>query len=104
MTLFEKIYYIVQQIPYGKVTTYGHIACLLDNPRLSRVVGYALHACKDTSIPCHRVVNRLGGLSPSFDFDGSTTQYSRLAQEGITFNREGNVNLKKHMWYGACKS
>ena len=39
----EKIYEIVCQIPYGTVATYGQIAALAGNKRLSRVVGYALH-------------------------------------------------------------
>ena len=38
---FTQIYDIVRQIPYGKVATYGQIAELAGNKRLSRVVGYA---------------------------------------------------------------
>ena len=98
--LFMQVYSIVRQIPYGKVTTYGHIARLLDNPRLSRAVGYALHACTDPSVPCHRVVNRFGGLSPAFGFDGVEAHRFFLEQEGVCFTAEGNVDLKKHMWLG----
>ena len=43
MNTFERIYEIVKQIPGGKVATYGQIASLAGNPRLARVVGYALH-------------------------------------------------------------
>ena len=57
---FTQIYDIVRQIPYGKVATYGQIAELAGNKRLSRVVGYALHVNPDPDgIPCYRVVNRL---------------------------------------------
>ncbi|MBQ2111294.1 MAG: MGMT family protein, partial [Clostridia bacterium] len=38
---FDLIYDIVRQIPRGKVATYGQIAAMAGNPRLSRVVGYA---------------------------------------------------------------
>ena len=100
MPLFQQVYHIVRQIPYGKVSTYGHIARLLDNPRLSRAVGYALHACKDSSVPCHRVVNRFGALSPAFGFDGSAAHRDLLVQEGVTFTAEGYVNLQKHIWHG----
>lgn len=99
-SLFSQVYQIVRQIPYGRVTTYGHIARLLDNPHLSRAVGYALHACKDDCIPCHRVVNRFGGLSPAFGFDGVADHRLLLAREGVTFTEEGNVDLKKHLWLG----
>lgn len=47
MNTFEKIYFIVKQIPHGKVASYGQIATLAGNPRLSRVVGYALHINPD---------------------------------------------------------
>ena len=50
---FTQIYDIVRQIPYGKVATYGQIAELAGNKRLSRVVGYALHVNPDPDgIPC----------------------------------------------------
>ena len=37
--MFEQVYKIVAEIPTGKVTTYGRIAKMLGNPRLSRAVG-----------------------------------------------------------------
>ena len=48
---FEKIYAAVRAIPPGRVTTYGQIAPLVGNPRLARVVGYALHDGLDTEGP-----------------------------------------------------
>ncbi len=43
MTTFERVYAAVRLIPRGSVATYGQIARAIGNPRLSRVVGYALH-------------------------------------------------------------
>ena len=63
---FEKIYQVVRRIPYGRVATYGQIARLLGNPRMSRIVGCALYAAPE-GLPCHRVVNRFGGLSDQFE-------------------------------------
>lgn len=97
---FQRVYEIVRKIPKGRVTTYGQIALLLGNPRMSRVVGYALHVNPDQSaIPCHRVVNRFGGLSEAFAFGGINCQRELLEKEGIIFTDE-NVDLKKYMWYG----
>lgn len=97
---FQRVYEIVRQIPKGRVTTYGQVAILLGNPRLSRVVGYALHVNPDQStIPCHRVVNRTGGLSKAFAFGGINCQRELLEKEGIVFQGE-NVDLKKYIWYG----
>ena len=61
-SLFQQIYSIVCQIPPGQAATYGQIALLLGNPRMSRVVGTALSVCRDDAVPCHRVVNRSGGF------------------------------------------
>ena len=71
MNTFEKIYEVVKSIPEGKVATYGQVALLAGNPRWARVVGYALHVNPYPGIiPCHRVVNREGGVAPGFAFGG----------------------------------
>lgn len=99
--IFTRIYDIVRRIPRGSVTTYGQIALLLGNPRMSRVVGYALHVNPEPGIiPCHRVVNRFGGLSTAFAFGGENQQRILLEGEGVTFLEDGRVDMKKHMWYG----
>ena len=95
---FELIYEIVRMIPHGKVAAYGQIAALAGNPRLSRVVGYALHVNPDPeSIPCYRVVNRLGEVSKAFAFGGENRQIALLQAEGVSFT-DGRVNLQKHLW------
>lgn len=98
---FTRIYDMVRQIPRGFVTTYGQIALLIGNPRMSRVVGYALHVNPEPGvIPCHRVVNRSGGLSSAFAFGGDNQQRILLEEEGVAFLEDGRVDMKKHMWYG----
>ena len=94
---FEKIYEIVRGIPFGRVATYGQIARMLGNPRLSRVVGYAMHSAPD-SLPCHRVVNRFGGLSDAFQPSGKDTQRLLLELEGVEFDADGHVDLERFQW------
>ncbi|MDO5089718.1 MAG: MGMT family protein [Leptotrichiaceae bacterium] len=96
--MFEKIYRIARKIPYGKVATYGQIAVLLGNPRLSRVVGYAMSSCPYSDVPCHRVVNRFGRLAENFGENGSEEQKMLLENEGIVINGNGCVNLRKYIW------
>lgn len=96
---FERIYAIARQVPYGRVTTYGQIALLVGNPRLSRVVGYAMHSAPD-DIPCHRVDNRRGELSDAFHPLGKQTQRQLLEGEGVEFMPNGSVNLRQFMWFG----
>ena len=64
---------IVRRIPAGKVATYGQIARLAGMPRCARTVGYAMAGCQDPSIPCHRVVDRLGGTKAAFDLHAPGT-------------------------------
>ncbi len=98
-SFFKKVYEIVMQIPSGKVATYGQIAKLLNAPRSSRAVGYALHKnpCHE-KIPCHRVVNKEGRLSGSFAFGGENMQRFYLEQEGIEFLEDGTIDLDKFGW------
>ena len=41
-TTFTRIYALARQIPFGRVATYGQLAALAGNPRLSRIVGCAM--------------------------------------------------------------
>lgn len=101
MSTFELIYEQVRKIPRGKVATYGQIAMLAGNPRWSRVVGYALHSNPDpANIPCYRVVNKMGGLSPAFAFGGKNIQEQLLRADGVEFRSDGTVDLEKYLWDG----
>ena len=97
MSVFEKIYEVVKQIPCGKVATYGQVAMMAGNPRWARVVGYALHSNPDPlNIPCHRVVNREGKVATNFAFGGGKTQRELLEKEGIIFHPDGHIDLEKY--------
>ena len=96
---FDKVYEIVKKIPKGKVTTYGTIAKLCGNPRMSRQVGWALHVNPEPYVtPCHRVVNREGKLSGAFAFGGKNVQHDLLEAEGVEFVDYDTVDLTKHLW------
>ena len=88
---------VVKNIPKGKVATYGQVALLAGNPRWAIVVGYALHINPEPGIiPCHRVVNRNGQVAEAFAFGGSNVQKELLEKEGIVFNSDGSIDLKKY--------
>ncbi|MCL2873701.1 MAG: MGMT family protein [Defluviitaleaceae bacterium] len=89
----------MKQIPKGKVATYGQIARLCGSPKASRAVGYALHVNPEQeNIPCHRVVNRFGGLAPSFIFGGVNAQRKLLENEGVVVGEDGIINIKEYGW------
>ena len=101
MNTFEKIYEVVKKIPKGRVATYGQVAALAGNRRLSRVVGYALHVNPDPeNIPCYRVVNRFGEVSKAFAFGGENMQIILLKADGIKVTDEGRVDLNTYLWDG----
>lgn len=94
---FEEVYRIVSNIPEGSVMTYGMIAAMLGRPRAARIVGYAMHdAPYERQLPCHRVVNREGKLSPDSIF-GEGVQRKLLEAEGITFKLNGCIDMDKHL-------
>ncbi len=96
MTTFEKVYAAVKLIPRGSVATYGQVAAALGNPRLARVVGYALHANPEPGvIPCHRVVRRDGAVASAFAFGGAGRQAELLREEGVVFVDETRVDMAR---------
>lgn len=96
---FSRVYDVVSKIPEGKVMTYGQIAAMLGEPRNARVVGWAMRAAPSSlGLPCHRVVNRLGEMSPSYAFGSKGIQRELLMSEGITFKENGCIDMEKHLW------
>ena len=93
----DGVYAYLKTIAQGKVTTYGKIAEHLGNKNLARVVGNVLHNNPvPERIPCHRVVNGKGQVSGNYAFGGATAQRKRLEAEGIVFEENGTVDLKKY--------
>lgn len=96
---FERVYEVVRQIPYGKVTSYGAIAKALGAARSARMVGWAMNASHNMQdIPAHRVVNRLGLLSGKFHFEGTNLMQQLLESEGIEVVDNKIINFEKHFW------
>lgn len=96
--VFSLFYDIVRRIPPGTAATYGQIARLAGMPRCARTVGYAMAACRDPSVPCHRVVDRSGGTKAAFDTHAPGTQRALLESEGVPFRPDGTVDLEKCQW------
>lgn len=99
---FEKVYKVVALIPYGKVTTYGHIAEVCGIKSAARTVGWAINnPPSELNLPCHRVVNRFGALTGRMHFGDPFLMESLLREEGIEFDENNCVILKKHLWIPA---
>lgn len=96
---FERVYQIVKQIPYGKITTYGAIAKVLGSPQSARMVGWALNASHgNTDIPAHRVVNRSGLLTGKHHFHGKNLMQQLLENEGVIIVDNKIVDMQGYFW------
>ena len=97
-TFYDRIYRAVQQIPRGRVATYGQIATMAGNGNAARAVGNALHINPAPGvIPCHRVVNSRGRLAPGFAFGGEDEQRRLLEAEGVEVV-ENHVDLSVYQF------
>lgn len=93
--LVYEILSAVEEIPVGRVATYGQIAALTGREKNARLVGKIL-SCAELygNYPCHRVVNSSGRTAPGFK-----EQRERLEAEGVRFKPNGCVDMKKYRWH-----
>ena len=85
---------VVEEIPAGKVASYGQIAALIGREKNSRLVGKILSRSEYYGeYPCHRVVNHAGRLAPGF-----AAQKSLLLEEGVPFKDAIHVDMKRARW------
>ena len=92
--LIYEILSVVEEIPEGRVASYGQIARLIGREKNSRLVGRVLSMAEYYGdYPCHRVVNHAGRTAPSW-----SEQRFLLEQEGVTFSPNGCVDMKHCQW------
>ncbi len=92
-----QIFAVIQQIPPGKVTTYGEVAKLAGYPGYARHVGKALGRLPEGSrLPWFRVVNSQGRIS--LTGDDLARQRAQLLADGVEVNASGKVSLKLYRW------
>ncbi|ORY60021.1 6-O-methylguanine DNA methyltransferase [Pseudomassariella vexata] len=108
---FAAVYSAVQEIPYGKVTSYGHIAKLVGTPQRPRQVGLCLkHLSQDTdshfnhdNVPWQRVINSKGIISPRSQPSGAQNQAATLQAEGVVVSTgslgELMVDFSVYGWF-----
>ncbi|MBK7921503.1 MGMT family protein [Veillonella sp. YH-vei2232] len=92
--LIYEVLSVVEEIPYGRVATYGQIAKLIGRDKNSRLVGKILsNADYYGKYPCHRVVNHAGRLVP-----GWKDQRDLLIAEEVAMKNEEHVDIKRYKW------
>lgn len=115
-TVYVEIYKIVQQIPRGRVLTYGVISHMIGGRMSAQGVGWALKALgskkqltqaskrttevvyNSVTVPWQRVVNAQGGTSTHKVGLPPDLQREMLESEGIQFNDENKLDLDEYLW------
>jgi len=99
MNFYEQVYAIVRRIPRGRVTNYGAIARMLENPRAARAVGYALRALDDSDVPWQRVIHSTGEVRAGAGQQTRERQAALLREEGVDV-LDYQISMKKYGWDG----
>jgi methylated-DNA-protein-cysteine methyltransferase-like protein len=88
---------IIQNIPIGKVMTYGQIAKYAGNPWGARQVVRILNSMSTKYLlPWHRVINAKGEIS--LLGEGGSLQKSLLVSEGIIFLSD-KIDLSSYQFF-----
>lgn len=93
MNLIEYTYYLVRQIPAGRVSTYGAVAKALGNKGYARAVGKYMNKNPDAdTMPCFKIVKSDGTLG-GFGL-GINDKIRRLKKDGIEVKDGKIINFK----------
>ena len=96
----SRVLLIIQNIPKGKVTSYGKVASLASCPNHSRLVGRLLKEgiCANGRGPWQRVLGASGAISLS-PLSGGNLQRELLEQEGVVFNQRTGKIAQSNFWW-----
>ena len=94
MSTLGRLRRVIEQVPRGRVITYGGVATAAGFPGATRLTVRALQGGDE--LPWHRVVGAGGRIALS-GAEGRE-QRLRLQLEGVTF-RGGRVRMDLHAWH-----
>ena len=93
-----RILAVVDDIPAGRLATYGQVATEAGLPGRARLVGRVLaQLAPGSELPWQRVV-RADGTIAARSGAGRAEQARRLRREGIAVRGGGRVDLARHRW------
>jgi methylated-DNA-protein-cysteine methyltransferase-like protein len=89
----ERLFGALEEVPEGKVVSYGQLAEMAGSSGASRAAGSAMKKDLAADYPCWRVVGADGSLHESA-IGGPEEQRVRLEEEGVVFADENTVDLE----------
>jgi methylated-DNA-[protein]-cysteine S-methyltransferase len=99
----QRVYAALQQVPAGRVTTYGWLAHAV-GVKSAQAVGQALRRNPFApAVPCHRVIAadlHLGGFHGARAGTPLAHKRQLLADEGVLFDAQGQLVEPWRLWSG----
>lgn len=94
----DSVVYIVKQVPYGTVASYGQIAAYTGIARAARQVGWTLNRLEGLAdIPWWRIVNNAGRISiKNTEFNKSFLMKQLLECEGVEVSSDYTFDIDKY--------
>ncbi|HXJ79756.1 MAG TPA: methylated-DNA--[protein]-cysteine S-methyltransferase, partial [Candidatus Methylomirabilis sp.] len=95
----RRVLQVTSRLPYGAVTSYGHIAREIGEPRATRAVAQALRRNPlPIVIPCHRVIGSSGDLT---GYAGNKVGLKQrlLNLEGVTVASGNSLHIERQAMY-----
>lgn len=99
----DRVYWLVRQVPFRCVATYGQIATYAGSPRAARAVGNLMRQSlkNGQEVPWHRIINARGQISSKGDTARAELQRRLLMAEGIEFDGDEMCDLDRWRWQPA---
>ncbi len=94
----RRIYAVIEDIPPGRVASYGQVADIAGIPRGARQVAYALRCLPSGhTLPWFRIITASGKLAFERGSTPFITQRDKLRAEGVRVDK-GKVSMREFRW------
>jgi methylated-DNA-protein-cysteine methyltransferase-like protein len=94
----DSVINIIQQVPFGKVVSYGQVAVYVGVPRAARQVGWILNQTEGkVDLPWWRVVNNQGRISiKGTEFNTPLLMKRMLESENVSVTDDYTFDIEKY--------
>jgi len=94
----DRVIDIIEQVPYGKVASYGQIAVYAGVPRAARQVGWILNRSEGKlELPWWRIVNNQGRISiKGTEFNSPLLMKNLLEHENVDVNDDYTFDINAY--------
>ncbi len=101
MNFKEKVIAVVNEVPRGRVVSYGQVAAACGSPRAARQVGWMLHTLDGNNVvPWWRVINNAGYISIKGNIMSTPlAQKKFLEDEGIEVGEDMKIDIEKFRYH-----